>query len=428
VGIPYVAALSLHPLSETHIVKLAMQAFLVEFRHIVLLRDEIWHARNLQSLMHGFADCRRPKEVASAVADYLKKSFTPSETAILVVNDAYLSVIDTRDVPESDLPPLWIDDPKPQVCRVAREGVEFYDKNVLDHEEPYLAIVERTKSQYSVPLRRPDRVVGVLMVGMSVLDGLTEHHCNSIRAAASHCAAAIASAKRFQQEQAVRQLATDLMARAIALLERQSPSNRALDKGTDDQPLAMLRQFQAFLREYHRLRTTAEEREVTRAPAVDLVAFVREYCSSEICAALLSQSRQLQIAFSSDAATLPVYADYVSLTTILHALVVNAVEASQDTSGGISIHCHIKTKVFRSRNVQFGFLCVHDSGPGILPEDQGKLFQVGYSTKKGHLDLGLALAQNTAAVLGGAVLLQPAFDHGATFCLNLPLAEQGAEA
>jgi signal transduction histidine kinase len=300
---------------------------------------------------------------------------------------------------------------------------------VLNHEEPYLAVVERTKNQYSVPLRRGERVVGVLMVGMPVLDGLPDHHRSSISAAAAHCAAAIASAKRFQQEQAVRQLATDLMARAIALLERPTPSRRAVGREQDGQPLAMLRQFQTFLREYHRLRTTAETTEPNRASTIDLVQFTRDYLSGEICAALLSQSTpRLEITFSSDAVTLPVYADQVSLTTILHALVVNAVEASEDTSGGISIHCRMKTKAFRGRNIQFGFLCVRDNGTGIFPEDQGKLFQIGYSRKKGHLGLGLPLAQNTAAVLGGSVLLQPASEHGATFCLSLPLAEQGALA
>jgi signal transduction histidine kinase len=69
---------------------------------------------------------------------------------------------------------------------------------------------------------------------------------------------------------------------------------------------------------------------------------------------------------------------------------------------------------------------VQDSGSGIRPEDQSRLFQAFSqldSTSTRHAEgagLGLYLCQNLASLLGGALVLSSEFGHGSTFTLSIP--------
>jgi signal transduction histidine kinase len=70
-------------------------------------------------------------------------------------------------------------------------------------------------------------------------------------------------------------------------------------------------------------------------------------------------------------------------------------------------------------------LSVADSGSGIKPEDQPKLFQAFSqldSTSTRHAEgagLGLYLCQNLANLLGGSLSLSCEFGAGSTFTLTL---------
>jgi signal transduction histidine kinase len=70
---------------------------------------------------------------------------------------------------------------------------------------------------------------------------------------------------------------------------------------------------------------------------------------------------------------------------------------------------------------------VSDTGPGIAPEDAGRLFQDftqldASSTRKfGGSGLGLALSRRLARLIGGDVTLASSVGEGSTFVLELPL-------
>ena len=69
-------------------------------------------------------------------------------------------------------------------------------------------------------------------------------------------------------------------------------------------------------------------------------------------------------------------------------------------------------------------LQLSDSGPGIPPEIQDKIFQPFFSTKEEGTGLGLAIAWRILDEHGGYLHLKPSDKQGATFVLVLPLREK----
>jgi signal transduction histidine kinase len=65
---------------------------------------------------------------------------------------------------------------------------------------------------------------------------------------------------------------------------------------------------------------------------------------------------------------------------------------------------------------------VSDTGPGVRPEDQPRVFEPYFTTKEGGTGLGLAIAQRIAEEHGGTLELRSAPGEGATFTLTLPAA------
>jgi PAS domain S-box-containing protein len=65
-------------------------------------------------------------------------------------------------------------------------------------------------------------------------------------------------------------------------------------------------------------------------------------------------------------------------------------------------------------------LDIEDTGSGIAPEQQVRIFEPLHTTKPGGTGLGLYLVQEVVAVHGGQVTVQSAVGHGSTFTVTLP--------
>ena len=78
-------------------------------------------------------------------------------------------------------------------------------------------------------------------------------------------------------------------------------------------------------------------------------------------------------------------------------------------------------------------LNVHDTGVGIPPEDQPKLFQAFSQAERNPrrhegTGLGLHLSQKLAELLGGKISFRSEYGKGSTFTLCLPERERGETA
>jgi PAS domain S-box-containing protein len=85
----------------------------------------------------------------------------------------------------------------------------------------------------------------------------------------------------------------------------------------------------------------------------------------------------------------------------------------------------------REGNAPYLVLSVADTGPGIPPEDQGRIFSpfvqlASPYTKRGGAGIGLSLARNIVRALGGEVRLQSEVGRGSAFTILVPVGDPAA--
>ena len=69
-------------------------------------------------------------------------------------------------------------------------------------------------------------------------------------------------------------------------------------------------------------------------------------------------------------------------------------------------------------------ILVSDTGRGIPPEDQHRLFEPYFSTRTGGTGLGLAICQRIIHEYGGQISVVSEPGQGTTFTITLPQAAQ----
>ncbi|HSF29656.1 MAG TPA: ATP-binding protein [Candidatus Tectomicrobia bacterium] len=113
--------------------------------------------------------------------------------------------------------------------------------------------------------------------------------------------------------------------------------------------------------------------------------------------------------------TIPQFAfDADQLTQVLWNIARNGVEAMQGRG-------HLTLNVGR-HNGQV-LISVADTGPGISPDEQRRIFQPFISKKPGGTGLGLAIAQRIVTAHGGRIDVESAPEHGSRFTIRLPVVE-----
>lgn len=112
-----------------------------------------------------------------------------------------------------------------------------------------------------------------------------------------------------------------------------------------------------------------------------------------------------------------VRAEPVAVQQIIHNLVMNALQAMEQTPPG-----QRALRLALSADGRQARLSVRDTGPGVPPEARARLFTPFFTTRAGGLGLGLTLSEGLAQAMGGSLVLAPAEGQGAEFHLYLPLS------
>jgi signal transduction histidine kinase len=109
-----------------------------------------------------------------------------------------------------------------------------------------------------------------------------------------------------------------------------------------------------------------------------------------------------------------IYADPLQMEQILGNLIVNAIQAMND-SGQLSLTSALKEE----NGDKWVRIAVTDTGTGITPEKMMKLFEPLFTTKAKGIGLGLAVSKKLAEANGGWIEVESQVGKGSTFTLVL---------
>ncbi|HSJ15732.1 MAG TPA: ATP-binding protein [Longimicrobiales bacterium] len=148
------------------------------------------------------------------------------------------------------------------------------------------------------------------------------------------------------------------------------------------------------------------------------VRAVVERAAQQIMPMAAGKGLELVVSADQTGADSTVLADETRLTQIVINLLSNAVKFTP--SGTVSIRYGR-----RGANVE---IAVRDTGPGISPEQQERIFEEFYQVEgglarsTGGTGLGLAIARRFARLMGGDITVRSTPDEGAEFLVELPAA------
>jgi signal transduction histidine kinase len=133
------------------------------------------------------------------------------------------------------------------------------------------------------------------------------------------------------------------------------------------------------------------------------------------------------------AADLPdAYVDPIQIGQVVFNLLVNAMQAMEaqlghgKDSGVLTLRGSVKPDAEGTGSIVT--LDVIDTGPGVSPDLQSKIFEALFTTKARGIGLGLSVSRSLAESNGGTLTLSNTSSAGATFTLTLPAVQSGAHS
>ncbi len=109
--------------------------------------------------------------------------------------------------------------------------------------------------------------------------------------------------------------------------------------------------------------------------------------------------------------------DRIQLQQVAVNLLVNAIHAIEQQSGGAIREICVLTHLTGTGRVEF---VVADSGPGVAPENIGRLFDSFFTTKPGGMGIGLAICRTIMHDHDGEIAATNRPEGGSAFRCSLP--------
>ncbi len=276
-----------------------------------------------------------------------------------------------------------------------------------------------TQSILGVPLRTKDKVLGVIE-SVNKTEGIfTDEDVQILQTLAAQAAIAIENSELFLQSDLIAEIVHELRTPLAALTAASHLLQRfelPADKRT--------KLSQTILHEVQRLNDlTTDFLELSRLESgrmrfkrepVHLGGLAQE--SLEVVRAQ-AESREIELETEFDASLVPVHGDRKVLKQLLLNLLTNAIKYSQPGAVvTVSLHSEGDEVLME----------VRDTGRGISPEDQERLFQRFYRAAEGADDvqgtgLGLVIAKRIAESHEGSISVESALGEGSKFTVRLPM-------
>jgi GAF domain-containing protein/anti-sigma regulatory factor (Ser/Thr protein kinase) len=291
-----------------------------------------------------------------------------------------------------------------------------------------------------VPLLRSGRVVGALVVRRRTPGEFPRSTLELLQTFAAQSVLAIQNARLFSEiEEKSREIeiASRHKSQFLANMshELRTPMNAVLgftEMMADglygqlpEKALKALERVQANGK--HLLGLINDVLDLSKIEAGQLTLALEDYAVGQVVQSVLSGTESLAKAkglslTASVAQGLPLgRGDERRLTQVLLNLVGNAIKFTDQ--GSVEIRAGAADSFFD--------ICVRDTGPGIAPEDQKRIFeefqQVDSSStrKKGGTGLGLAISKRLIEMHGGTLTVESVPGEGSTFRILVPVRAEG---
>lgn len=319
------------------------------------------------------------------------------------------------------------------VGRVARTGQPELVSDVRADPD-YIAAVEGMLAQITVPIRREERIIGIIALESARAGQLDQNALDFVVRLTDHAAIAIENARLFAAVEAANLAKTDFISFVSHELKQPMTAIKGytdlLIKGLGGELSETQRSFLEVIRsnvnrmdtmiqelldiswiESGRLRLEIEQ-VVMRQAIEEAVRSIRQEIEAR------RQTLEIEIAEPLP----PVVADRNRVVQILTNLLSNAYKYT--TEGG-------RIRVVARR--EDGFVCcsVSDTGIGIEPEEQERLFTKFFRSQNLAVQnvpgtgLGLAISRSLVELQGGQIWAESEPGKGSTFTFTLPVAETG---
>ena len=290
-----------------------------------------------------------------------------------------------------------------------------------------------------VPLLRPDRIVGALVVRRREPGLLPKSTIDLLQTFAAQSVLAIQNARLFSEiEQKSREieLASKHKSQFLANMshELRTPMNSVLGftemladglyGPLPEKAMKALDRVQANGK--HLLGLINDVLDLSKIEAGQLSLTIEDYAIGQVVQTVRSSTELLAkakglVLTANVQDGLPIgRGDERRLTQVLLNLVGNAIKFTD--KGSVELNARMIDGCFE--------IAVKDTGPGIAAEDQSKIFeefqQVDNSStrQKGGTGLGLAISKRIVEMHGGRIEVQSALGEGSTFRITIPVHAQ----
>ena len=339
-------------------------------------------------------------------------------------------------------------DGKSIVGSVALGGESLVANNTA--ENPLFAfnpLLPNTRSEAAIPLRISSRTIGVIDIQAQDLNAFNEGEVSVLQTLADQVAVAIDNARSFElSQQAVMDMreADRLKSQFLANMshELRTPLNsiigfsRVILKGIDGPVTELMQQDLTAIYNsgQHLLGLINDILDSAKIEAGKMELAFDEVNIADLIHSVLTtmsglvKDKPIEMRQFIEPDTPTVRADTIRIRQVMINLLSNAAKFTEE--GSITVNVSPYKMEDGKRQVR---ISVTDTGPGISPEDQEKLFQAfsqvdaSPTRKSGGTGLGLSICKQLINMHGGEIWVESREGRGSTFHFTLPLYHKESE-
>jgi signal transduction histidine kinase len=312
---------------------------------------------------------------------------------------------------------------------------------IFENADDPMGLLDNGKSQVAVPIRREDQTIGVIFLESSKADMAGEEALAFLSRLSDHATIAITNAKLYAEVEAANLAKSEFVSFVSHELKTPMTSIKGFTDLISSKVVGPVNETQAnFLgtirSNVDRMATLVSDlADISRIEAGRLrldfgpvsVTEIIEEVTRSINHQMEEKQQSLTMQIAPELS--PVWADRTRLIQILTNLVSNATKYSPQ-NGRITICAEAAQNNWDPGGTpKVVHISVQDTGFGIAPEDQEKIFQKFFRSEDQAIrdapgtGLGLNITKTLVEMQGGKIWFATEFRKGTTFHITVPVLE-----